>query len=358
MKFIHIADIHLDRPFINLSDKENLGDLKRIEQRKVFKEVIQYVKNNNIDCLFIAGDLYEQQYIKQSTIEYINNLFREIENTKVFISPGNHDPFVKNSYYSKFKWNDNVHIFTGKIEKVELEDTDIYGYGFDDFYCSGSGIEKVEIDNKNKNNILVMHGTLDGADLKDKQYNSINYKTLQDKEFDYIALGHIHKNNFKENERIVYPGSLTSLGFDELGNHGMVVGNIENKKVDIKFVPIESSKFIEKEIDVTDLYSKEDLIQKIDEMEINENEFVKVNLIGKRNFEIDLYSLYPLILNMRIIKIKDETKTNFDLEKLSRETTLKGLFIKEMKEKLEKAETNEEKEMIEKAIEIGLDALN
>lgn len=358
MKFIHIADIHLDRPFINLSDRENLGDLKRIEQRKVFKEVIQYVKNNNIDCLFIAGDLYEQQYIKQSTIEYINNLFKEIENTEVFITPGNHDPFVKNSYYNKFKWNKNVHIFTGKIEKVELEDTDIYGYGFDDFYCSDSGIEKFEIDNKNKNNILVMHGTLDGADLKDKQYNSINSKVLQDKEFDYIALGHIHKNNFKENERMVYPGSLTSLGFDELGNHGMVVGNIENKKVNIKFVPIESSKFIEKEIDVTDLYSKEDLIQKIDEMETNENEFVKVNLIGKRNFEIDLYSLYPLILNMRIIKIKDETKTNFDLEKLSRETTLKGLFIKEMKEKLEKAETNEEKEMIEKAIEIGLDALN
>ena len=358
MKFIHIADIHLDRPFINLSDRENLGDLKRIEQRKVLKEVIQYVKNHNIDCLFIAGDLYEQQYIKQSTIEYINNLFKEIENTKVFITPGNHDPFIKNSYYNKFKWNKNVCIFTGNIRKVELEDTDIYGYGFDDFYCTNSGIEGFEIENKNKNNILIMHGTLDGANLEDKQYNSISSKILQSKGFDYVALGHIHKNNFEKDKKIIYPGSLTSLGFDELGKHGMIVGNIENKKVDIKFLTVESSNFVEKEVDVTELYSQEDLIQKIDEMETKENEFIKVNLIGKRNFEIDLYSLYPLILNMKIIKIKDNTKTNFDLEKLSKDTTLKGLFVKEMKERLEKAKTNEEKKMIERAIEIGLDALN
>ena len=28
MKFVHIADIHFDSPFINLSDRESLGDMK------------------------------------------------------------------------------------------------------------------------------------------------------------------------------------------------------------------------------------------------------------------------------------------------------------------------------------------
>ena len=67
MKFIHIADMHFDSPFVNLSDKESLGDLKRLEQRKALKKVIEYIKEKEIDNLFISGDFYEQKYIKKST---------------------------------------------------------------------------------------------------------------------------------------------------------------------------------------------------------------------------------------------------------------------------------------------------
>ena len=77
MKFVHIADMHFDTSFTQLSNSENLGNLRRLEQKKVFKKVIEYIKNNNIEYFFIAGDLYEHNYIRESTIEYINNLFKE-----------------------------------------------------------------------------------------------------------------------------------------------------------------------------------------------------------------------------------------------------------------------------------------
>ena len=80
MKFVHIADMHFDRQFVKLSDKDILGDLRRLEQRKVFKKIIEYIKNNNIKYFFISGDLYEHKYVRQSTIEYINKLFKEISN--------------------------------------------------------------------------------------------------------------------------------------------------------------------------------------------------------------------------------------------------------------------------------------
>lgn len=188
MKFVHIADIHFDRPFVNLSDKDILGDLRRLEQRKVFKKMIEYIKQNNVEYLFISGDLYEHKYVKLSTIEYINNLFKEIPHTKIFISPGNHDPYIKNSYYNKFNWNENVTIFSNKIQKIQNEEVNIYGYGYDDFYCTDCGIEKLELEESEKINILVIHGTLDGASLEEKQYNSMTKKMLQEKKFDYIAL--------------------------------------------------------------------------------------------------------------------------------------------------------------------------
>ena len=61
MKFIHIADVHFDRPFVNLSDKEGWGDFRRLDQRKYFKKVIEYIKEEDIPYLFIAGDLYEHK---------------------------------------------------------------------------------------------------------------------------------------------------------------------------------------------------------------------------------------------------------------------------------------------------------
>lgn len=359
MKFVHIADMHFDSPLVNLSDKDIMGDLRRLEQRKIFKKVIQYIKENNIEYLFISGDLYEHKYVKKSTIEYINNLFREIQETQIFITPGNHDPKIKNSYYNKFDWNENVKIFGSEIEKIELPEVDIYGYGFDDFYCTNSGISNLEIENKNKLNILIMHGTIDGASLEEKQYNSMSKKMLKEKGFDYIALGHIHKKDYKseENQKIVYPGSTASLGFDELGEHGMIVGNLEKQNLNLEFIPLDEEEFIEINLDITNLYSVEELIEKINLLEIKENQYVKIILIGNRNFEINIYELLKFIENNKIIKIKNKTRLGYDLEKIINETTLKGLFAKEMKEKLNLAENEEEKEIIEKAIEIGFEAL-
>ena len=359
MKFVHIADIHFDSPFINLSDRENLGDMKRLEQRKVFKKVIEYIKENAIDFLFIAGDLYEQQYIRKSTIEYINGLFKEIPNTKIYISPGNHDPYIKNSYYNQFQWNDNVHIFSSKIEKIAVGNTDIYGYGFDDFYCTNCGIENLEIQDQTKTNILVIHSTIDGANLEEKQYNSIPKRILEEKGFDYVATGHIHKLDYHtyENQNIVYPGSLISLGFDELGEHGMIVGEIgENKKLTTEFIRLSENNFEEIEFDVTECISKDELIEKINELETPENSLVKIILIGKRNFEIDKYEIYKFITNEKIIKIRDHTKIQYDLKNIANSYTLKGLFAKEILKEKETAK-DEELEIIEKAVEIAFEAL-
>ncbi len=356
MKFVHIADMHFDSPFVNLSDKDVLGDLRRLEQRKVFKKVIEYIKQNNIEYLFISGDLYEHKYVKLSTIEYINNLFKEIPNTQIFISPGNHDPYIKNSYYNKFSWSENVTIFSPEIEKIECEDINIYGYGFGDFYCTDSGIESLVLDDINKINILVIHGTLDGASIEEKQYNSLTKKMLQEKQFDYIAFGHIHKPDYSSN--IVYPGSTISLGFDELGEHGMIVGEIQKGNVELEFLPLDEEEFKEIEINVTNILSKEELIEKINDLEISNREYIKIILTGNRHFEINKYELLKYIEKERIIKLKDHTKIAYDLVKMANENTLKGLFVKEMLKKLNEPNIEQaDKKVIEKAIEVGLEAL-
>lgn len=358
MKFVHIADMHFDTSFTTLTNKANLGDVRRLDQRKAFNKVIDYIKENEIPYLFIAGDFYEHEYIRLSTIEYINNLFTEIPDTQIFIAPGNHDPYIKDSFYNKFYWNENVHIFDAELSVFEEEDVDVYGYGFDDFYYTNCDLENAEIENKDKINILVAHGTLNASNKLEKEYNPISEKMLEDKGFDYVALGHIHKldYNTKPNQRIVYPGSVVSLGFDELGAHGMIVGNVEKDKIELEFVPIDDKEFIVKEIDVTDLLDLDELATIINNIEFSENKYYKISLIGRRNFEIDLYKLNKLIVNGNIIKIKDYTKLNYDLEKISKENTLKGLFVKEILQKMD--ENPDDEEILQNALDIGFEILD
>ena len=246
------------------------------------------------------------------------------------------------------------------------------GHFFNDFYCNGCDIENLNIDNPEKLNILVIHGTLNGAILQEKNYNPISERVLRQKGFDYVALGHIHKTNYDidaqflsnnygnfEKEKIIYPGSTVSMGFDELGKHGMIVGNIEkNQEPELNFIELDDKQFVEKEIDVTNILSKEELIEKINEEPILEKELAKIILIGKRHFEIEPYGLYKVIQNKQIIKIKNKTKIYYNLKEIANQHTLKGLFAKEVQEKMSLQNiTEEEKNIIEKAVEIVFEAL-
>lgn len=320
MKFVHIADIHLDTPFKTISDRADIGIERRLEQRNALKKVIDYIKANNIEYLFISGDLYDQEYIRESSISFLNDLFKEIPNTKIFITPGNHDPYIKNSFYATYSWKNNVKIFTNAVEKVENDNVNIYGFGFNNFEMNNNQIKDIILDEPEKINILITHG-----DLGESKYNPMNLNEIKSMGFDYVALGHIHKRDDKTN--IIYPGSLISLGFDELGEHGMIVGEIIDKKLNKEFIKIDEREFVEFELDVSNIISEEELIEKINN--INEkNKLYKIILIGYRNFPINIDIK---LINKNIIKIKDNTKLKIDFKENN--NTLKGLFIKKLNER-------------------------
>lgn len=357
MKFIHIADIHFDIPFTSLNSKENLGEKRRLEQRNVLKKVIEYIKENNIEYLFIAGDLYEHEYVKKSTIDYIAKLFKEIPNTKIFITPGNHDPYIKNSYYDTYNFGENVNIFSNSyVERYEDENVNIYGMAFTEFYMNESVLENIRIADSSKLNILITHCDLNGAkDEEGMAYNPILESKLNNIGFDYIALGHIHKNNLENKNRIYYPGSPLSLGFDELGEHGMIVGDISKDSFNISFVRLDDRKFEEIELRIDDLYSKEDLIEKILSLELNPMNMYKIILIGKRNFEVNPRDILKILSSDNILKIKNLSTLNYNIEELAMQNNLKGIFIKEVMSMYEKGLCTEEE--YQKAIEIGLEVM-
>ncbi len=90
-------------------------------------------------------------------------------------------------------------------------------------------------------------------------------------------------------------------------------------------------------MNITELNDLEQLIEKLNELLLDENKFYKIILVGKRKFEIDILELMKLITRENIIKIKNKTQPDYEIEKMTNETTLKGIFIKQLLEEKRKS---------------------
>lgn len=286
------------------------------------------------------------------------NFLKKYQIQKFLLVLGNHDPYIKGSFYENYNFSSNVYVFKGEFECKELQDANIYGMGFTSFYCKETKLSSINVINNNKPNILVMHASLDGGVEENREYNPISESRLESLGMDYIALGHVHKPyyNEKPNQKIVYPGSTISLGFDEIGPHGMIVGDLNNGKLELEFVKLDDTQFAKIEQNVDSIFSKEELIEKINDLKLEENIFYEIVLVGNRNFEINTREILKFVNNQNILKIKDLTQIKYELEKIKNENTLKGLFIKEVLNKQLEGEYSDEE--IQKAIEIGLNALH
>lgn len=362
MKFLHMADVHLDAPFVELGQAIGKAESRRRELKETFLKGLEVALNNSVDVILISGDLFEHKYVEKSTIRFINDKFREISPIKVFISPGNHDPFVQNSYYINYDWADNVFIFGGHFEMVSLPElnANIWGVGFNDFYVGKSLLEGIEEGEKEKINILITHGTVDIE--PNGRYHPLSSKDLVEMRFDYCALGHIHKTIINEKNKIYNPGSPEPLGFDEPEEHGVLLVEVTKDYRNVQFVPIALRQYFTQDINIEGAGTVEEVIDRIKlavNFETSKENLYKINLIGKfeEGFSIDNTVVEDGLKNyFYFIKIEDKTEVPYLLEELSKERTIKGLFVNKMLEMIEKA-TPQEKDGLEKALKYGLDAL-
>ena len=122
-----------------------------------------------------------------------------------------------------------------------------------------------------------------------------------------------------------------------------------------EFVKLDDTEFVELEENISDCDDREALIEKINELKLDDNKLYEIILVGNKNFEINVIDIFKLVTKPNILKIKDRTTLKYNLEEIKNEKSLRGLFVKELlKKKEENIYSNEE---IDKALEIGLNSL-
>ncbi|MGL4873239.1 MAG: metallophosphoesterase family protein [Clostridium sp.] len=327
IKIVHCSDIHLDTAIKEMDG--GLGEKVRRNIKTVFKRIIDICNKENIDILLIAGDVFDNNRVKKETVSFVRDILKELENTYVFISPGNHDPFNGQSFYDIIDWPKNVYIFKGSLERVDLEAVSIHGFGFNNKYQRETLIKNIKI-NEEKINILVGHGDFGN---RSSEYNPIVLEDFEGSEVDYVAFGHIHLySGIKRCGKTyyAYSGCPQGRGFDEEGEKGIIIGNIKKGFADLTFRKTSISEYETINVNVENaenLYFIEKLILKELEGRKKEN-FFKIKLIG--NIEEDIIIDKEILkrnLSNYNLKIVDETKVRLEIK----ENSIKSMFIEELK---------------------------
>ena len=244
MKILHTSDLHLGK---NLSEESFYED-----QKYILSEITDIVKEKAISVVMIPGDIYDKSIPSSEASmlfdKFLTNLAKM--DVKVLITSGNHDSNERLSFGSKIFNEFNIHIVTsyeGNIEKISIEDVDFYLLPFLKPFHIKHLMDEKEYENinnsndmmkwiidrekidKNRKNILLTHqfvmwnGKLpEQCDSESISFNNVGTLDAIDAnlfdDFDYVALGHIHRPQTIKRETIRYSGTPLKYSFSEVND--------------------------------------------------------------------------------------------------------------------------------------------
>ncbi len=359
VKILHTADIHIGAADSFLKQS---SESRRFETLITFEKIIDLGIENKVDLIAIAGDLFDSATPDNI---FIDAVFKKISesNIKTVYCAGNHDPLNSSSPFLNRTLPQNLYVLGEEDQCITFDDitTRVYGRSFINSSLKGEEEFTINVPQDEYINIMVQHGELKG-DLN-SEYNAITPKFIKKSGMDYIALGHVHKHTpigKIDNTYFAYCGCPEGQGFDELDQKGIYLGEISKGKAALQFIPVSKRKHIHQKIDITDIGDiTTHILNILKENDADfENNLYKIELTGEISENIILNTTEittRLSEKLYFVKVKDSTNYKIDIESLSNDSSLKGIFVKKMLEKIANAE---DKELYKKALKIGLKAFS
>ncbi len=330
MKIIHCSDLHLDSKMEANLDREK-SKQRRNEILLSFQKMIEFANKNDVEIIIIAGDLFDKNKISVKTKNIVRDAIISNPQINFIYLKGNHDEenliegdIPENlKLFNKYNWisyrYENI-VISG-IEFGQRENYEIY---------------KTLMLNQNDFNIVILHGQeANYVDKKDKT-EIINLKELKNKNIDYLALGHVHKykmENLDNRGIYCYCGCLEGRGFDECGDKGFMLLDIQDNNIKTKFIKNSIRNLEEIEINISGTMTTTEVKIRIDKQieNIDKNNLVKVILTGKVDIDSERDIDYlSKIYNDEFYFLKIYDKTTLKINYLDYENTasLKGEFIR------------------------------
>ena len=358
IKLVHAADFHLDSAFGALNAEQ--AKLRRRESRELLQRLCNYVNQNEINIVLLAGDLFDGETVYRETLEQLLEALGTMR-ARVFIAPGNHDPYRAGSPYAALDWPENVHIFTSRtIECVALPEwnTAVYGAAFTESAQEESLLADFCAPDDGMTHLMVLHGELAAGASR---YDPITKEQIAGSGLDYLALGHTHQHDGVHHAgktAYAYAGCPEGRGFDELGEKGILAGTVERGDVQMQFIPFAHRRYEILKVDVTGKTAEDALREKLPPSTVRD--LYRIIFTGETDERgLDLKPLEERFApDFFHLELRDETRIGQDVWARAEVDSLRGLFLRELRAKYDAAQSEEERARFSLAARFGLAALD
>lgn len=372
MKIIHLADLHIGK---------RVNEFSMIDDQKyILNQILEIIDKEKPDAVIIAGDVYDKQVPSIEAVELLDSFISDISKRKTttFIISGNHDSAERLAFGSTLMAMGKIYIspvYNGKISKYTLKND----FGSANFYLlpfvkpshvkrffpdekieSYTDAIKVVVDNlkldTSEINILIAHQFVTGASRTESEEISVggldNVDASVFEDFDYVALGHIHRPQKIGTERIRYCGTPLKYSFSEV-NDTKSVSIIEiNSKEDfnLRMIPLIPKRDMRK---IRGTY--EELTTKTSYENTNTDDYIHVTLTDEFNVADAIQKLRVIYKNIMKLeydnmRTRESRKINLDDMVIENKNPLE-IFSEFYKLQNNKEMNDEQKEIIKKIME-------
>lgn len=239
MRFLHTADLHIGKRVNEFSMLE--------DQEYILRQILKTADKEQVEAVLIAGDVYDKQVPSAEAVRLFDWFLTQLNSRKLpaFVIGGNHDSVERLSFGAQIMEESGVYLtqsYDGKVVPVRLEDE--YGpvnlwmlpflkpamvkrfFPEQDIVTYQDALETVignmEL-NREERNLLIAHqfvtgavtgGSEDSVEVFVGGVENVDASVFAD--FDYVALGHIHRAQSAGGERIRYSGTPLKYSFSEI----------------------------------------------------------------------------------------------------------------------------------------------
>lgn len=260
MKLIHLSDLHLGKRVNEFSMLE--------DQAYILDRILEMVDEEKPDGVILAGDVYDKSIPPVEAVELLDYFLVELgkRGKQVFLISGNHDSAERVAFGGRLMEERGIHIapaYRGEVPPVVL--TDEYGelsvyllpfvkpahvrrsfpeeeiVSYTD--AVALAVKHMNVDTSRRN-VLVTHQFVTGAVRSESEELSVggtdNVDSAVFDDFDYVALGHLHRPQQVGRETIRYCGTPLKYSFSEADHEKSVtvVELREKGNVSIRTLPL------------------------------------------------------------------------------------------------------------------------
>lgn len=246
MKFLHTADLHIGKSIYEFNMLE--------EQRYILEEILCIAREEQVDAILLAGDIYDRSVPSTEAVQLLEWFLMEaLRIAPVFMISGNHDSAERLSFGAGLMEKSGLYIAGGKdVKEVVLKDPHgaiafhllpfvkpaVVGTGSSEEAVAKQLIKLRDNWEAADRHVLLTHffvcaggKTPELSDSEQREYvgglEQVDVSLFTD--YDYVAMGHIHKPQCMKRGQAYYAGSPLCYSFSEcsvteaLGGKGVFI---------------------------------------------------------------------------------------------------------------------------------------